>query len=410
MAGLARKKRTDNGRHREISAKLKKAIEGIALEKPPLPIAAICRQVRRLAQDLGEEPPSYWVVYRIATALPADLVTLAHEGTKAYSNTFELVHRREADRPNAIWQADHTPLDILLIRPDGVAAKPWLTTVIDDYSRAVAGYLLSFADPCVLHISLALRQAIWRKEDPRWIVCGIPDVVYTDNGSDFTSQHLEQVGADLKIRLVFSSPGKPRGRGRIERFFSTVNEIFLCELAGYAPAGGAVRAKPTLTLAEFDTKFRDFLLGVYHSRENSETKMPPAERWEAHGFLPRMPESLEQLDLLLIQVAKSRRVHRDGIHFHGLRYLSPTLAAYVGEPVTVRFDPRDLGEIRVFHDEGFFVPRRLRRTGWRNCASPRDHSCPQSPATRVARGTARPAAGCRTAAGNQTRSHHGDGQ
>jgi len=67
---------------------------------------------------------------------------------------------------------------------------------------------------------------------------GIPDVLYTGNGSDFTSQHLEQVGADLKIRLVFSSPGKPRGRGRIERFFSTVNEMFLCELDGYAPAGG----------------------------------------------------------------------------------------------------------------------------------------------------------------------------
>ena len=79
-------------------------------------------------------------------ALPADLVTLAlaHEGTKAYSNTFELVHRREADRPNAVWQADHTPLDILLIRPDGAVAKPWLTTVMYDYSRAIAGYFLSF--------------------------------------------------------------------------------------------------------------------------------------------------------------------------------------------------------------------------------------------------------------------------
>jgi putative transposase len=142
LAGLARKKRSDGGQHREISAKLKEVIEGIALQKPPLPVAAICRQVRRLAQDLGEEPPSYWVVYRIVTALPADLVTLAHEGTKAYSNTFELVHRREADKPNAVWQADHTPLDIMLIRPDGAAAKPWLTTVIDDYSRAVAGYLL----------------------------------------------------------------------------------------------------------------------------------------------------------------------------------------------------------------------------------------------------------------------------
>lgn len=59
--------------------------------------------------------------------------------------------------------------------------------MIDDYSRAVAGYFLSFEDPSALHTSLALRQAIWRKEEPRWIVCGIPDVLYTDNGSDFTS-------------------------------------------------------------------------------------------------------------------------------------------------------------------------------------------------------------------------------
>jgi putative transposase len=49
-------------------------------------------------------------------------------------------------------------------------------------------------------------------------------VLYTDNGSDFTSQHLEQVAADLKMRLVFSTPGVARGRGRIERFFSTISD------------------------------------------------------------------------------------------------------------------------------------------------------------------------------------------
>jgi len=43
-------------------------------------------------------------------------------------------------------------------------------------------------------------------------------------------------------------------------------------------------------------------------------------------------------------VAKPRMVHRDGIRFQGLRYLDPTLAAYVGEPVTIRYDPRDVGE------------------------------------------------------------------
>lgn len=63
--------------------------------------------------------------------MPADLITLAHEGSKAYSNTFELVHRREADGPNAIWQADHTPLDIELLRPDGKIGIALDAEVID---------------------------------------------------------------------------------------------------------------------------------------------------------------------------------------------------------------------------------------------------------------------------------------
>lgn len=353
LGALVRKRRSDTGQHREVSVKLKGAIEGLALQKPPLPIAAVCRQAQELARTLGEEPPSYWVVYRIISALPPDLVTLAHEGSKAYSEAFELIHRREAEGPNAIWQADHTPLDILLIRPDGPPAKPWLSVVIDDYSRAVAGYFLSFEDPSTLHTSLALRQAIWRKDDPRWTVCGIPDVLYTDNGSDFTSHHLEQVSADLRIRLVFSIPGRPRGRGRIERFFSTVNEMFLCELDGYSPGGAPMRGKPTLTLTDFETRFRSFLLDVYHRRECAETKTAPIERWEANGFLPRMPESLEQLDLLLVHVARARRVRADGIRFEGLRYVSTTLAAYVGESVTLRIDPRDMAEVRVFHNNQF---------------------------------------------------------
>ena len=228
----------------------------------------------------ASKPPSYAVVYDVVRRLPADLVTLAHEGSKAYADAFELVHRREADRPNAIWQADHTLLDILLVREDGPAAKPWLTVIIDDYSRAIAGYFLFFEAPSALQTALALRQAIWRKDEARWHVCGIPDVLYTDNGSDFTSRHLEQVAADLKMRLVFSTPGRPRGRGRIERFFATLNPMFLPGLPGHAPAGGGVRGQPALTLPELDPLLREFILGTYHRREHGETKTAPQERWE----------------------------------------------------------------------------------------------------------------------------------
>jgi putative transposase len=138
LAALSRKKREDRGERRAVSTKVKEIIEGLALQKPPLPISALYRQVVRFSKDLNETAPSYGTVFNIVRSLGADLVTLAHEGTKAYSETFELVHRREAASPNAIWQADHTPLDIWLVRPDGTTAKPWLSVVIDDYSRAVA--------------------------------------------------------------------------------------------------------------------------------------------------------------------------------------------------------------------------------------------------------------------------------
>jgi putative transposase len=219
LVGLVHKPRTDRGRRRKLSAALQELIEGLALQKPPLPIRVVCNRVcnraRLAAERFGEEPPSYDLVHDVVSRLPTDLVTLAHQGAKAYSNSFELVYRREASRPNAIWQADHTSLDIELVQSEldpTRTAKPWLTLVIDDYSRAVAGYFVSFESPSSINTALALRQAIWRKEDPRWKVCGIPEVLYTDNGSDFTCRHLEQVSADLKIRLVFSTPGVPRGR------------------------------------------------------------------------------------------------------------------------------------------------------------------------------------------------------
>jgi Mu transposase, C-terminal len=35
------------------------------------------------------------------------------------------------------------------------------------------------------------------------------------------------------------------------------------------------------------------------------------------------------------------------------RYVSPVLAAYVGETVTIRYDPRDAAEVRVYDGDEF---------------------------------------------------------
>jgi len=126
--------------------------------------------------------------------------------------------------------------------------------------------------------------------------------------------------------------------------------MFLCELDGF---GKKRRRKPSLSIEQFEERFRTFLFETYHRQPSNSARTPPVARWEEGGFLPRMPESLEQLDLLLMQAVGARKVRRDGIHFQGLRYLSLVLAAYVGEDVTIRYDPRDMGEIRVFYKDRF---------------------------------------------------------
>jgi putative transposase len=155
------------------------------------------------------------------------------------------------------------------------------------------------------------------------------------------------VCADLHIRLVHSSVGIPQGRGKVERFLATLDQMLLARLR----AGRGRRA--ALTLAQLDAAIGAFIVSDYHRRAHAETGQPPHTRWEAGGFLPRTADSLEALDLLLLQVARPRTVQRDGIRFQGLRYFDLGLAAWVGERVTIRYDPRDLAEIRVFHRERF---------------------------------------------------------
>lgn len=209
---------------------------------------------------------------------------------------------------------------------------------------------LCFQEPSAINTALTLHQAIWKKENKNWSVCGIPEKFYTDHGSDFTSNHLEQVAIDLKINLIFSEVGFPRGRGKIERFFQTVNQMLLEKLPGYIKNKNGEKL---LTVNEFEEKLIGFILNEYNHDVHASTNSSPVNRWNESNFLPNMPESLEQLDLLLLQIAKTRKVHSDGIHFQGLKYTNINLAAYVGEYALIRYDPKDLAEIRVFYDDHY---------------------------------------------------------
>lgn len=358
LTGLVDERRSDNGKGRIVKDEIKLLVEGLALQKPKPSIASIHRKIVKIAETKDWRKPSYTTIRNIIKGIKPSVITLAHEGDKAYKDNYDLLHSRKANYPNEIWQADHSLLDIWLVDNKENIVRPWLTIIMDHYSRAIAGYFLFFNSPSSQKTSLALHQAIWYKKNPEWSICGIPEIFYTDHGSDFTSLHMKQVSADIKMNLVFSLPGQPRGRGVIERFFSTINQLFLCELYGYSTNVKYLKKESLMKIDEFEELLKNFLINDYNNQVHSETKMEPQKMWKSGAFIPNMPKSLEELDLLLLTEAKTRKVHQDGIHFQKIKYTEPTLSAYVGEEVVIRYDPRDIAEIRIFH-EGKFLCRAL---------------------------------------------------
>jgi putative transposase len=264
-----------------------------------------------------------------------------------------MIHPFEASCPNEIWQADHNFMDIFVWNDLEQTLKPVLTLILDDYTRAVTGYYLDFVPPSAQRTALALRQAIWHKKEPNWLACGIPEKLYADRGADFTSKRLQTISAELEFELIKRRPYYPQGKGKIERFFETMNQLFLCELPGYTPEDKAPQ-KPGLTLEELRRLFHEWLINEYMQRKHENTGESPFVRWKQRLLVPRMSESLDSLHMLLMTISDGRLVRKDGIHTLNLRYINTDLQhGYMRESVLVRYDPTDVSRIFVFYDNKF---------------------------------------------------------
>ena len=156
LDGLRRADRADRG-GRRLPPEMVELIEGMALRRPPPKAAEVHRAVGGIAADRGWPPVSYPVVRRIIAGLDRGLLALAHGGAQEYRDDFELIMRREAAHPNDIWQADHTELDMMIMDGSGEPGRPWLTVILDDLSRAVAGYTVFVGDPSALQTALPQR-------------------------------------------------------------------------------------------------------------------------------------------------------------------------------------------------------------------------------------------------------------
>ena len=226
--------------------------------------------------------------------------------------------RFEAAAPNDRWTGDalHGPV------VDG--HKAYLFAFLDDHSRAIPGYRWAHSEDTV-RLEAALRHGLAAR--------GIPASIYVDNGSAFVAAPLLRACAVLGIRLIHSRPGRPQGRGKIERFFRTVRDQFLVEVTARGVGG----------LVELNRLFAAWVETVYHRRPHSETGAAPLERFGAGG--PITLPSPAQLHEAFLWSQRRLVTKTATVSLHGNTF--EVDAALVGRRVELIFNPFDLAAVEV---------------------------------------------------------------
>ncbi|MGA7954553.1 MAG: Mu transposase C-terminal domain-containing protein, partial [Gloeobacterales cyanobacterium] len=364
IAGLSRQMRSDQGSVKTSRGWqdfiVKTYREGNRGSRQMSP-AQVAVRVRACAQDLAaEDYPGRSTIYRILRPQiekrQRQKRSLGWRGERLTLKTREGIEIG-IEWSNQVWQVDHTQVDVLLVDQAGERlGRPWLSTVVDTYSRCIMGMHLGFDAPSAAVVCLALRHAILPKQyssayelKQSWGTYGLAQYLYTDGGKDFRSQHLEQVATELGIVLCLRR--KPSDGGIVERPFGTFNREFFSTLPGYTGSNVGERSpkaesEACLTLLQLEQLLVRYLVDHYNqavdARMGNQSRM---SRWEAGRIAQLRLLGERELDLCLMRRDR-RTVYRSGyLQFANLTYQGEHLAAYAGESVIIRYNPRDITTI-----------------------------------------------------------------
>lgn len=287
---------------------------------------------------------------------------------------------------NQVWELDGTIADVVT-----VDAKRWtIVGAIDVFSRRVVVTLeesnTSFA------LARNMRKAI--------IKLGIPDVVLTDNGKDYKSNHFSSICLSLGIEQKFTHPYSGDQKPHIERFFGTLTRELFQSIEGfcgnsvaqrqaiqsglsfedrlkaidkwkaksYSEEGfkkllrkkdqyGGLPIEVPLTPQELASWIDRWVNTMYEQGRHSMLKMSPMQKWESDFTPAQSVGNLRSLDFLLGE-SKYRMIEKKGIVYskdgYKGQYWHPALAEMEGAKV-MTIEPDEMGELLIYTEDREFV-------------------------------------------------------
>lgn len=312
------------------------------------------------------ETPSLNSVYAEIARIDKYTLEYCRTGKRAADQRYRPIGTSPlATMANKVWEIDHTRINCIAIdKRSGIPiGRPWITVIIDRYSRMIVGIWVSFDPPSVSVVFQCLRVGILPKADLLkkhgvvgvWLASGRCKTLVPDQGVEFKAKSFVAAMLQLGIDVEYTPILKPWYKGKIERVIKTLLRAVFENVPGTVFANIFERNKEKIpekvavaTLDDLWSRTLHFVVNIYNKRAHRTMLASPDEIWKASASQeihpPINPARLDQVLTLTLW----RRPQKQGVYYLGLQYNSKDLADYIVRSgvsgiVMIKIDPSNLG-------------------------------------------------------------------
>jgi putative transposase len=264
---------------------------------------------------------------------------------------------RHGDFPWQYGHIDHTQLNLEMVcaRTGQGLGRPWLTVLLDAFSRRILAVYLTFDPPSYRSCMAVLVECVRRHER-------LPEQIVVDNGSEFRSTYFETLLAQYQVTKLARPAAEPRVGCLIERLFRTSETEFVHNLQGNTQIMKLVRQvtqavdpknQAVWTLESFYDYFCAWSYEVYDRLSHSTLGQSPRAAYlaglTATGCRPQRRVAYDETFRLLMlpttrsgvaKVQLGRGVKVNYLYYWSDVFRQPTVQ---GEVVPVKYDPFNAG-------------------------------------------------------------------
>lgn len=367
----------------------------------------VIKQVSIEATQLGLPLPSRSTLYRALDNLERSRHPFGNATTR----------RTQANRPNRTWgrqapsrpgeltEVDSTPMDLLVIYPDGSTGRVDLTVMLDIATRTLCAAILRPVATKSVDAAVLLARALtplsmqpgWQPsvafsrsilpagmieddEEIRTRVAAkpviVPESITVDRGKVYVGSTFLNACERLQISVTKAAPRTPTDKPHVERVFAAINSGFTQYLAGYVGRnvvnrGASPQAEAIWTLAEVQNLLDLWIVAVWQNKPHPGLRHPampkkdltPNEAYAALASVaPTINMALDRDDYIGLLPVTYRTIQGYGINFESLHYDSPALHAYRGVKSGLPLPANDRWEVRYdpYRLQSIFVRDHLR--------------------------------------------------